>query len=615
MIPPMSGPVSWFRSLRDRSAALLGARVHHAWKRRAWFLAGSAALFVASWFAPPAAALGVLAVALWLLLAVSLAWGANEKLRGRIAKKIDKIEPDSLPDLRDLALLCALAVACFLPLLLKKAQDCFAVFELTREPRWWSWPWFLFSKTYLRALPDVVDLGFTRFEGLQQGGGIAYLSGWAGLPGHGLMLLAYGLLYLVLLQGLVRIWQVSRDVEEGIAGVAGDPDMAVRLGRRAVGPLLAAWQEPDLPLETRANIVTALGRIGDPTALTVLREAVRHKEPEVREAGLRALGELDNPETAGILGKVLLNRAETVGARATAAVALGGLTCPEAAAPLLAKLEEVHQVERRYREPPRVRKEVIGAVGSHLGARRRRGEDVAALIDRAVRLLLADEKNSSLLEDVYLRVRNRTAGALALLGDARAVRPLAERLGDPQYQNPKLVQDTALALGRLMQTLRESGTEVPADDRAAAVAELARQWKESPNDSVRQAAARALGMCGAVERKEELIAAFRAALKAGQEDLAEALKEGVCAIDPAQAEHLTDLEKRTGRLWSQRRRHALLDGERDLDERLSAARELGEYRDTWGLKALRLTAGSPDTPAELRAACAEAIGQIEAGRD
>ena len=302
----------------------------------------------------------------------------------------------------------------------------------------------------------------------------------------------------------------------------------MRLGRRAVGPLLAAWRRADLTPAARANMVTALGRIGDPAALSVLRESVRHSAAAVREAALLALGDLDNPETAAVLARVLLDQSETVGARAAAAAALGRLTCPEAAEPLLTKLAEVHAIDGRYHENAKVRKEVVRAVGNHLGRRRRQGDKVNEWIDRAVRHLLADGKNSSLLEDVYLRVRNKTAGALAQLGDARAVAPLIERIGDGQFQNPKLVHDTILGAGRAVPDAEGGGdSRRGRSPRAAALAELSRQsCRRRRTNRCGQAAARALGLCEAVERKEELIAAFKAALTSTQEDLAVALKEG-----------------------------------------------------------------------------------------
>src|SRR5262249_51266388 len=152
-----------------------------------------------------------------------------------------------------------------------------------------------------------------------------------------------------------------------------------------------------------------------------------------------------------------------------------------------------------------------------------------------------------------------TADALANLGDGRAVLPLVERLADRRAQNPRLVQGTAGALGKLLQTLKQAGTPVDPGTRTAALAELARLVKTSPEDSVRQAAARALALCEAVEIKEDLLAAFREALRSGQAKRAHELKECLGAIDPKQAGHLADLLNRTSQLWSQQRRKILLD--------------------------------------------------------
>jgi HEAT repeat protein len=612
MLRPLSSLIAGYEAILDASAALLGARELEARSRRVRFLVVCCCLFLAAALVPAPLALPILVVSLWLLVATCLAWGVNEKLRGRIAKKIEDTRPDSLPDLRDLALLTGLAVPCFLPLLLEKAQRCFSLFHLEGQPGPFAWLWFLLDKTYLRALPDAVDLGLLRLEGLH-GEGIDYLPGWLGYPGRGLVLIAYTLVYLVLLQALGRLWQIHRDLAEGIAGVIRDPDMAVRLGRRAVKPLLATWQQNHLTATARANILTALGRIGDPAALTVLGEtALRYAEPEVRQAALLALADLEAQGTTGILARVLHDSAESVATRATAADALGRLSSPDAAEPLLGKLEEVHQLDRRYREGANVRKEVVRAVGQHLGRRRSKGEEVAGLIDRAVRHLLADEQNTSLLEDVYLRVRNKVAGALAELGDARAILPLVDRVCDPHYQNPKLVQDTVLALGQLCHSLRQEGKALSTEVRERVLAVLSHQFRSSPNDSVRQAAARALGHCAAVEFQKELLEGFKAALKSGQEELAQALEEGLCAIDPELANALSDLERRTSWLWSQRRQQVLLDAERNLEERLQAVSELGEFGDARGLKALRMTATHSEIPEKLRVACVEAISKIHA---
>jgi hypothetical protein len=127
---------------------------------------------------------------------------------------------------------------------------------------------------------------------------------------------------------------------------------------------------------------------------------------------------------------------------------------------------------------------------------------------------------------------------------------------------------------------------------------------------VRKAAAEALGLCKAVGVKEVLIEEFKAALQSGQEELARALKQAAAAIDPEKGPQLTNLEMRIGSLWSQWRRRTLWDDERDVSARLQAARQLGEYRDVRGLKALHMLASSAKVPPELSAACLQSIHDI-----
>ena len=94
-----------------------------------------------------------------------LAWGANEK-QPRPDRQEDRPHPSrpAARSARRRPLLTALAVPCFLPLLLAKAQDCFGLFLPRGQPGPLAWLWFLLDKTYLRALPDAVDLGFARLQ-------------------------------------------------------------------------------------------------------------------------------------------------------------------------------------------------------------------------------------------------------------------------------------------------------------------------------------------------------------------------------------------------------------------------------------------------------------------
>jgi len=594
-----------------RSAAAFGAASRNHYLRRSLFLGTTALLFVAAWLLPAGTALALLAVGVWCLAAVYWVWICNEHVRSRVAKKIDTTDPDSLPRLRDVALMTALVTPLVLLVLFDKCQHCFAPFAVQGEPALADWFWFVLDKTYLRALPDTLDLGIARLEGIHAGR-IDYHAGGAGFGGRALVLFAWALLYAILLQGLLRWWQVRRDIDDAISGVALDPDMAVRLGRRACRPLLTAWQEPDLPAATRANMATALGRIGHERAIPALEAAAQdHAAPaEVRAAALVALGQIGGPAAARVLAAVLLDDDDVAAARAAAAEALGLLKDPAATPPLLEKLRRVQAADRRKMDAPDVRKAVAAALGEHLTRRRAAGDDASADVERAVGLILSGEGQRSLLQDAYLRVRNRAATAVGRLGDPRAVAPLTDLVKD--NENPKLLQAGAEALGRLLGSVPAAVRDGP--EGQAAVAELRRRLEDSENDSVQEAAVRGLGLARATSVADLLWDVLDRSLRADVEGMSQAATDALLAIDPEAVPRVARLVHQAGREQSQRRRLTVLNDAAPAEERLQAARELGEYRDRRGRQALKRTADNEAATPELREACRAALDQIRNGR-
>jgi HEAT repeat protein len=624
------------------------------------FFGVNAALLLAGLFLPAPVAFGSSVLALVLLVCAWAAWGENEARRGRIAKKIEDIPSPPPAELAWVALLTMGMVLLHLPPFLQAGHACFDAFETTGGPTVLDWGRFLLDKTYLRALPDSVDLWITKLEGLH-GKSIDYRKGPAGYVGVGLVMAAWGLVAITVVQGVARWWQGRRDMLEGTEGVKRDPDMAVRLGRRAVPSLLVLWDSPELQYQgnpeghenddiarARCNIVEALGRIGDASALALLKKAARDRRPDVQRACLRSMGMLANSaemadhraEVVGILDEAL-HKGPSENARRGAAAGLAELDDPSAAGPLLAKLEQVYrmeppsgQEESRYTEEPNVRKDVIVAVGLHFARRRGRGEEEARLakeVERAVYNILAHDETPSLLEDVYLRVRNAAAGALARLGDRRAVMPLVERLQDSQYQNPQLVADTVTALGELVKDLLGRPAEGRQEEHAGVV-ELARQLHESPNDSVRRAAVRALADAVSAlpenaqladEALETLLKEHQNALIDGHWELANLIQEEALRAARARPQEkdskvkprLKSGREKYGLQASQERRAALLraSGRQDgkgLEKRVAAARQIGEARDARGLGALQRALARKWEDTRLAEACAWALGEV-----
>lgn len=68
-----------------------------------------------------------------------------------------------------------------------------------------------------------------------------------------------------LIQGVLRLLAIRATVQEAVAVVKADPHVAVRLGRRAVAPLIEKLQDPDKVV--RGAAANALMQLGDARAI------------------------------------------------------------------------------------------------------------------------------------------------------------------------------------------------------------------------------------------------------------------------------------------------------------------------------------------------------------
>src|SRR5262249_43117579 len=137
-------------------------------------------------------------------------------------------------------------------------------------------------------------------------------------------------------------------INDAILAVRTDPDMAVRLGRRTLNPLLWRLAEPTTGEEERRQIILALGRLRCQEARHPLVQLIRDdRQPlEVRREAVRALGALGGRQACDILGGVL-SRPEYHPLHMATAEALEVLQGGDAVKPLLDRLE-------RFRRPKTV---------------------------------------------------------------------------------------------------------------------------------------------------------------------------------------------------------------------------------------------------------------------
>lgn len=189
------------------------------------------------------------------VLAIGRAWVLNEKERTAIVKKLSDRDPDQLPDLRWTALVSALQLLILFPLLFQQVQWHYQLFLVDGTATFGDWVWFSLDKTYLKALPDWSILYGVHISSID------FDASW----GRHLVLLSRLTFDYVLLQGVFRLLSIRATIGEAVAAVKADPDMAVRLGQRAIAPLIEKLHDPDKAV--RGAAANALTQLGDSRAI------------------------------------------------------------------------------------------------------------------------------------------------------------------------------------------------------------------------------------------------------------------------------------------------------------------------------------------------------------
>jgi HEAT repeat protein len=343
-------------------AGLFGAFEADMLRRACWMNGLFLGLYAISFLPIPWVPLIALLVGYVGVLAVGRAWVANEKLRTNIVKKLDETDPDTLPDLRAAALLTVLHLLILFPLLLWQLSKQFPnqIFQVSAGASFSDWLEFAFDP-YTKPI----------FDWLEGSGHEHQITAMTG-AGSVIMLLKRLTLDFILIQGVTRIFAIKTTIREGVAALKQHPDITIRLGRRAVGPLcdMLRSHEPgddvqlksqaakvlgqlkansavpalidalkDPAAEVRWQAAGALGEIRDPSAKPYLLEEIRDPDPNTARAALDALVAFDAREIVPTLVEWLAGSAPPAG-RALAAEALCQLGGKDAVEPLIAALRD-----------------------------------------------------------------------------------------------------------------------------------------------------------------------------------------------------------------------------------------------------------------------------------
>jgi HEAT repeat protein len=443
-------------------AGLFGTNIADRNTRGALLFAIFGVIYVLGYFLPK---FGLVPLVFGYLgvLAIGRAWVANEKLRTRIAKKLENADPDKLPDLRVSALLSALQLVVLLPLLFRRIYLDFPEEFKAAGPNdtlvdlgpqgadfltWLAWSF----ESYSRAAIDAVGLG-EFIKPIRPATSLAKV----------LSVLKALTVDYILIQTFVRWFAINATVREAVAALRNDPDMARRLGRRAVVPLLDRLHDDDQTV--RENAVRVLGQVGGERVVGPLVEALNDPAETVRFEAVTALSGRQDPRVAPALARALGDPSLTV--RSAAAEGLARLGDPAAVAPLLELVQGDGPAETR-----------AAAIDALKGLRDTRAvpvlirslDDPAEDVSRSAATALGRLGDLQAVEPLCQVVANAAAPAwlrydaaraLGVLKDPRAVPTLGKALGDPDAHLRKVA---AHALGDIGDVTATTALKEALDD-------------------------------------------------------------------------------------------------------------------------------------------------------
>ncbi|MEE3083701.1 MAG: HEAT repeat domain-containing protein [Candidatus Thermoplasmatota archaeon] len=265
-------------------------------------------------------------VALWIgyvgVISVGRAWVNNEKMRTSIARKISDVDPDELPDLRISALLSALQLFILIPLLLRSSDSLFDLFDVPDDAGLGEW-YLLGIDLLFKSLLDWSEIYGVQLSSIRLDA----------MGGRHLVMLLLLTIDFILIQGLLRIFEIRRTIVEGVSAAKRDPEMAYRLGRRAVPSLLEMLSKESISAPERIHIIEALAVLREKraciplislfkdaelhataVAATVaigwtspLIEALQNPSMEIRNGAVSALGRIGESDTIDALSASMIS--------------------------------------------------------------------------------------------------------------------------------------------------------------------------------------------------------------------------------------------------------------------------------------------------------------------
>ena len=348
------------------------------------------------------------------MIGIGRAWVTNEKQRTAIARKLSDANPDELPDLRVSALLSALQLFIIIPLLMRSSHSIFGLYAVPEDTAISDWM-LLGVDLLFRSFLDWSEIYGVQMSSIELDS----------MGGRHLFMILLLTIDFILIQGLFRVFEIRRTISEGVAATVRDPEMAYRLGSRAVPSLLVMLEDDDIGVEQCRNVIEALAVLQESSACKLIIN--RFSDDEVKATAISAMVVIGHlPSLIDALNSDVY--AERIGA----ITALRKLGQPESIPALLAAF---HTAENQEKEQIL---QALSATGTpsypHLRKALKDTNSRVKLV--ALQGLKLDSSESLMIQligmssDADADVRLAVVDAMQRFSDGRVVAPLAKALDD-----------------------------------------------------------------------------------------------------------------------------------------------------------------------------------------
>lgn len=382
-------------------------------------------------------------IMLWLgfigVIGVGRAWVSNEKLRTKIARKLSDADPDELPDLRISALLSAIQLFLIIPLLLKSSHELFDLYRVPADASLLDWM-LLGVDLLFRSILDWSEIYGVKMSSIELDS----------LGGRHLVMGFLLTIDFILIQGIIRIFEIRRTISEGVSAAVRDPEMAYRLGRRAVPSLLEMLYDTNLKSEECKHVIEALAVLRERSACEPIMMKFQHEDMHTTAvAAMVAIGHL-----APLLLALSSENRQT---------RLGALT----AIRRLADVEAIPALEDAIKGADAEEREKIVRAFASIGIDAH-SHLIEALSDSAKSVQLAalqglalDSSDTLMLRLIEMAsnhdpdVRLAVVDAMQRFSDGRVVSPLAAALDD---EDPRVSRQAKRSLDHLESVVARKGT-------------------------------------------------------------------------------------------------------------------------------------------------------------